>query len=94
MNTPPSDGGKSNTNTSDSERQYMRKKLSNFKYPTMPKTNNNLRNESIEKIRIATNLFELHFIDHYHKLTLFNIEILTMIDKDNFLLIIKVNNYI
>ena len=94
MNTPPSDGGKSNTNTSDSERQYMRKKLSNFKYPTMPKTNNFLRNESIKKIRIATNLFELNFIDHYHKLTLFNIEILPMIDKDNFLLRRQVNNYI
>ena len=96
MNTTPtlSDAGKSNSNTSESERQIFRKKLSSFVYPTMPKTNKSLREESLEKLRIGTNLYELKFIDQYHKLTLFKIEILPLIDNDNFILRRQIYNYI
>ena len=85
---------KTNSNTSDSERQLIRKKISTFVYPAMPENNENLRKESNQKLRIATNLYELKFIDEYHKLTLFNIVILPKIDEDNFLLKRQINNYI
>ena len=89
-----SEVNKSNSISSDSERQYIRKRLSSFVYPTMPENNKEIRNLGIQKIKILTNLYELKFIDEYHKLSLFNIEILPSIAEDNFLLKRQINNYI
>ena len=95
MNSPNSEENKSKSNsiTSDSERQYIRKRISSFICPTMPKSNISLR-EKAQSVRIITNLFELKFIDEYHKLTLFNIEIAPEIAEDNFPLRKQINNYI
>ena len=89
-----SEENKSNSITSDSERQYMRKRLYSFVYPTMPENNKKMRELGIQKVKIATNLYELNFIDKYHKLSLFNIEILPSIAEDNYLLKRQINNYI
>ena len=57
MNTPNSEDNKSksNSNTSDSERQYIRKRIFSFVYPTMPETNISLRGQD-QKVRITSNL--------------------------------------
>jgi PHD/YefM family antitoxin component YafN of YafNO toxin-antitoxin module len=94
MKSPKSEENKSNSITSDSERQYIRKRLHSFVYPTMPENNKKIREFGIQKIKIATNLYELNFIDKYHKLSLFNIEILPSITEDNYLLKRQINNYI
>ena len=96
MNTPNSDEVKSKSNSisSDNERQIMRKKVAEFIYPTMPKNCPILINEAYQKVKIATNLFEMKLIDDYHKLTLFSIEIFPTIAEDNFALKRQINNHI
>ena len=96
MNTPNSEENKSKSGSisSESEKKLMRKKISEFIYPKMPINCTFLRNETYQKIRIAANLFEIKFIDEYHKLTLFNIEIFPTIAEDNFPLKRQINNYI
>ena len=95
MNSSHSEENKSKSNsiTSESERQLIRKKVSSFVYPVMPENNEYLRNKS-QQLKIATNLYELKFVDERHKLTLFSIEINPTIADDNFLLKRQINNYI
>ena len=95
MNSSHSEENKSKSNsiTSESERQLIRKKVSSFVYPVMPENNEYLRNKS-QQLKIATNLYELKFVDECHKLTLFSIEINPTIADDNFLLKRQINNYI
>lgn len=96
MNSPNLDENKSKSNSisSESELQIMRKKVDEFIYPKMPKNCPFLRNEVYQKVKIATNLFEMKLIDEYHKLTIFNIEIFPSIADDNFPLKRQINNYI
>ena len=83
---------KSNSGTSESERENLRQKLSSYKYETMPKRDNKYRQQNQEnsKITITTNLFEIKFIDDYHKFTLFSIKILPEIAEDNNTLVRKI----
>ena len=85
MKSVNSEENKSSSGTSESERLNFNFKLKSYKYPIMPKRNYNLRHSqnSQEKL-ISTNLFEIKFIDEYHKFTLFSSEILPEIALDNF----------
>ena len=86
MSSQCSDDYKSSSMTSDSDRSQFEKKIKEFKYPPMPKRNPELRkiNQYEKLITITTNLFELKFKYDYYKFTLFSVEILPEIDKDNF----------
>lgn len=55
---------KSNSGTSESERENLRQKLSSYKYETMPKRDNKYRQQKQEnsKITITTNLFEINLL--------------------------------
>ena len=81
-----SEENKSISGTSESERQNFRQKLNSFIYPPMPKKNYNLRQGQYNQnnISIITNLFEIKFVDEFHKFTLYNVEILPEIALDNF----------
>ena len=85
MKSVNSEENKSISGTSESERLNFNFKLKSYKYQIMPKRNYNLRHSqnSQEKL-ISTNLFEIKFIDEYHKFTLFSSEILPEIALDNF----------
>ena len=83
MNTTNSED-KSQSHTTDSEYQERLEKIRNFKYPSMPNRNHLLKNENQNKIKIATNLFEIKFQNIFHNLTLFNIEVRPPFDESNF----------
>ena len=83
MNTTNSED-KSQSHTTDSEYQERLEKIRNFKYPPMPNRNHLLKNENQNKIKIATNLFEIKFQNIFHNLTLFNIEVRPPFDESNF----------
>lgn len=87
MKSINSEENKSSSGTSESERLNFNFKLRSYKYPIMPKRNYELRNpQNFEEKLIATNLFEIKFIDEYHKFSLFSSEILPEIALDNFTL--------
>ena len=76
---------KSNSGTSESERQNFRQKLNSFIYPSMPTRNYTLRHhQNHNNILITTNLFEIKFIDLIHKFSLYTIEILPEVASDNY----------
>ena len=75
---------KSQSHTSDSEYQERLEKIRNFKYPSMPDRNHLLNNQNQNRIKIASNLFELKFKDVLHNLTLFNIQVEPLFDESNF----------
>ena len=78
---------KSNSITSESEKQNFRQKLNSFQYSIMPKKNYDYRNQhKNKKITIASNLFEIKFNDPFHKFSLFSIDISPEIAEDNSLL--------
>ena len=80
-----SEENKSSSGTSESERLNFNFKLRSYKYPIMPKRNYDLRHsQNSQEKSISTNLFEIKFIDEYHKFTLFSSEILPEIALDNF----------
>ena len=84
MNSSPSEEIKSNSGTSESEKQLFKQKLSSFNYPIMPKRDNALRkNENNGNIIISTNMFEIKLVDDFHKFTLFSVEIYPEIAEDN-----------
>ena len=79
---------KSSSGTSESDRQIIRKKLNSFQYPSMPLKDYNLRKrESFQRNRlITTNLYEIKFVDEFHKFALYKVEILPEIAEDNYTL--------
>ena len=79
-----SEENKSSSGTSESERLNFKLKLSSYKYPLMPKKNKDLRIAKNNNVLITTNLYELILIDESHKFTLYNVDILPEIAKDNF----------
>jgi len=79
-----SEENKSSSGTSESERLNFKLKLSSYIYPLMPKKNKDLRIAQNNNVLITTNLYELILIDETHKFTLYNVEILPEIAKDNF----------
>ena len=87
MKSVNSEENKSSSGTSESERITFNLNLKKYKYPIIPKRNYDLRHSqnSQEKL-ITTNLFEIKFIDQYHKFTLFSSKILPEIALDNFIL--------
>ena len=93
MNSANSDESKSLSNTTDSEIQARRGQIQKFKYPSMPKRNPFLYGNS-NKIKIATNLFELKYKDIFHNLTLFKIEVNPPLEESNYFLKRKIYNYI
>ena len=58
------------------------KAIQSFDYPIIPKRNNNLRKDS--HASVITNLFPILYIDSFHKLYNYSIEILPSISDDNF----------
>ena len=75
----------SSKGTSESERLNFKRKLSSYRYPSMPRKNKGLRIDKYNSnILITTNLYELIFIDEYHKFTLYHVDILPEIAADNF----------
>ena len=93
MTSTNSDEIKSVSNTTDSEIQDRRKKIQNFIYSPMPKRKNELY-DKCDKIKIATNLFDLQFKDKFHNLTLFKIEVNPPFEENNYFLRRKIYNYI
>ena len=87
-----SEENKSNSGSSESERQNFRQKLNEYKYEVMPKRDLNYRQKQQHyyNMTITTNLFEIKFIDKYHKFTLFSIKILPEIAEDNSSLLRKI----
>ena len=75
---------KSSSGTSESELKNFKLQLSSYVYPLMPEKNKDLRIAQHNNVLIATNLYELIFVDEIHKLTLYNVNILPEIDKNNF----------
>ena len=75
---------KSSSGTSESVLKNFKLQLSSYVYPSMPEKNKDLRIAQHNNVLIATNLYELIFVDEIHKLTLYNVIILPEIDKDNF----------
>ena len=92
MHAQQSEENNSNSGTSESERLNFRQKLTTYKYEVMPKRDINYRRQQqrYNNIKIATNLFEIKFIDKYHKFTLFSIKILPEIAEDNSSLLRKI----
>ena len=85
MNSQYSDGNKSSSMTSESEHRLMLQRFKEFKYPSMPKRSQELRKiDQKNSVIITTNLFELKLKYDYYKFTLFSVDILPQIDKDNF----------
>lgn len=58
------------------------KEIQTYDYPTIPKRNPNLRKDS--QTTVITNLFPIQYIDKFHKLYNYFIEILPSISDDNF----------
>ena len=85
MNSSPSEENKSNSGTSESEKQIFKQKLSSFNYSIMPKRNYEYRQKykNDRNITITTNMFEIKLIDEFHKFTLFSVEIYPEIAEDN-----------
>ena len=85
MNSSPSEEIKSNSGTSESEKQAFKQKFSSFNYSTMPKRDNQYREKgkNYTNITISTNMFEIKLIDKFHKFTLFSVEIYPEIAEDN-----------
>ena len=85
MNSQFSEENKSNSETSEYEKQIFKQKLSSFKYSTMPKRNiqNRLKQANSENLSISTNMFEIKLIDKFHKFTLFSVQIFPEIAEDN-----------
>ena len=83
--SPHSDENKSDSMTSDSERQIFNQRVKTFQYSKMPKRNYDYRAQqnSQNKVEITTNLFEIILIDEFHKFTLFNTDIYPEIAVDN-----------
>ena len=93
MSSYISDENKSSSMTSESENREFWKKMKEFKYPPMPKRNPQLRKAfQVEGLTITTNLFEFKFGCNNFKFTLFSINILPEIDKDNDPLLRKLFN--
>ena len=93
MSSYISDENKSSSMTSESENREFWKKMKEFKYPPMPKRNPQLRKDfQVEGLTITTNLFEFKFGCNNFKFTLFSINILPEIDKDNDPLLRKLFN--
>ena len=88
MSSKNSEELKSNSGITESDRQIIKKGLALYKYPSMPKRNfsqsNSLKNRN--RILITTNLYELKFIEEFHKFNLFSLEFLPEIANDNFIL--------
>ena len=93
MNSTNSDD-KSQSHTSDSEYLERLEKIRNFKYPSMPNRNHSLISKNQNKIKIATNLFELDFENIFHNLTLFNIDVNPPFDESNYNLRRSIYSYI
>ena len=85
MNSSPSEENKSNSGTSESEKQIFKQKLSSFNYSIMRKRNYEYRQKykNDRNITITTNMFEIKLIDEFHKFTLFSVEIYPEIAEDN-----------
>ena len=60
----------------------LREVIRTYQYPLTPKKNMNLRNEP--QVSIISNLFPIQYIDSFHKIFLYSIEILPSISDDNF----------
>ena len=88
MKSPNSDELNSNSGTTESDRQIIKKGLTLYQYPPMPTRNFSQRHllKNGNKLLITTNLYELKLIDQIHKFTLFSLEILPEIANDNFIL--------
>ena len=86
MTSTNSDEAKSVSHTTDSELQRHREEIKNFIYPSMPKRNPSLYDKNQQNIKIATNLFELKYLDIFHNLTLFKIETEPLFDENNWYL--------
>ena len=84
MSSKSSDENKSSSMTSETELQLFRQKLREFKYPSMPKRNPELRKENqINNMIITTNLFELKFRNNNYRFTLYSVDILPEVADDN-----------
>ena len=84
MSSKSSDENKSSSMTSETELQLFRQKLREFKYPSMPKRNPELRKENqINNLIITTNLFELKFRNNNYRFTLYSVDILPEVADDN-----------
>ena len=70
------------TRLNDSQGNNLREAIRTYKYPLTPRKNNNLRNEP--QVSIISNLFPIQYIDSFHKIFLYSIEILPTISDDNF----------
>ena len=58
------------------------KAINTFNYPLFPKKNPNLRRD--QQTSVITNLFPIVYIDSFHKLYNYSIEILPTISDDNY----------
>ena len=66
----------------DMERKAFLNEANNYDYPSTPKKNENLRNET--QVQIISNLFPIEYVDSIHKMFLYSIEILPTIADDNY----------
>jgi hypothetical protein len=66
----------------DAERKAFLNEANNYDYPSTPKKNENLRNET--QVQIISNLFPIEYVDSIHKMFLYSIEILPTIADDNY----------
>ena len=57
----------------DAERKAFFNEANNYDYPSTPKKNENLRNET--QVQIISNLFPIEYVDSIHKMFLYSIEI-------------------